>query len=161
MIKVMAVDPGVMSGFTYALITDDQKLRVYPFQMPDAVDDFWRRLHKFLPDIIVMEDFEFRGRARTGLNLFPVQLIGVAHLYELTEPTGRCQLVMQSAGVGKAYYTDVMLKSKKLYKRGIPHGMDSLRHLMQWATFRGGAKYVDFKTGEPIATFVDESGLVP
>jgi hypothetical protein len=101
-----------------------------------------------------MEDFEFRGRGRTGLNLFPVQLIGVARLYELTEASGRVELVLQNAGVGKAYYTDVMLKSKKLYKRGIPHGMDSLRHLMQWTTFRGGARYVDFKTGEQMAALL-------
>jgi hypothetical protein len=155
----MAVDPGIMTGFTYANITDDAKLEVFPFQMPDAVDDFWRRLHKFLPDVIIMEDFEFRqGQRVKGLNLFPVQLIGVAHLFELTEPTGKCQLVMQSAGVGKAYYTDNMLKSKGIYKRGIPHGMDSLRHLMQWATFRGGSKYVDFKTGEKIATLLKEWG---
>ena len=156
MIKVLAVDPGVMTGFTYARITDDKLLEVYPFQMPDAVDDFWRRLHTFLPDVIVMEDFEFRGRSRTGLNLFPVQLIGVASLYELVEPTGRVELVLQSAGVGKQYYTDIMLKSKGVYKRGIPHGMDSLRHLLQWATFRGGAQYVDFKTGEKLATMLDK-----
>ena len=159
--KIMAVDPGVMTGFTYANITEERKLVVYPFQMPDEVDDFWRRLHKFLPDIIVMEDFEFRGKARTGLNLFPCQLIGVARLYELVEPTGKVQLHLQSAGVGKQYYTDVMLKSKGLYKRGIPHGMDSMRHLLQWATFRGGAQYVDFKSDEPIATFVDNFNLVP
>ena len=155
MIKVLAVDPGIMTGFTYARITDDQRLEVYPFQMPDAVDDFWRRLHEFQPDIIVMEDFEFRGRARTGLILYPVQLIGIASLYEMVEPTGRCQLVLQPASTGKAYYTDVMLKSKGVYKRGIPHGMDSLRHLLQWATFRGGAQYVDFKTGEKLATMLD------
>ena len=149
--KLMAIDPGVMTGFTYATITPERTLEVYPFQMPDAVDDFWRRLYSFTPDIIIMEDFEFRGRARTGLNLFPVQLIGVASLYELTESSGKCQLILQSASIGKAYFTDTMLKSKKLYRRGIPHGMDSLRHLMQWATFRGGAQYVDFKTGEQVA----------
>ena len=149
--KLIAIDPGVMTGYTYANITDERQLEVFPFQMTDAVDDFWHRLRDYAPNIIIMEDFEYRGRSRTGLNLFPVQLIGIAHLYELTEPTGKCQLVMQPASVGKAYFTDTMLKSKKLYKRGIPHGMDSLRHLMQWATFRGGAQYVDFKTGEQVA----------
>lgn len=152
--KIMAIDPGVMTGFTYARVTDGRKLEVYPFQMPDAVDDFWRRLHDFVPNIIVMEDFEFRKSARAGLNMFPMQLIGIAHLYELTESSGKCQLVLQSAGVGKQYYTDVMLKSKKLYKRGVPHGMDSLRHLLQWATFRGGAQFFDFKSDQPIATLL-------
>jgi hypothetical protein len=153
--KLIAIDPGVMTGYTYARITTSKQLEVYPFQMTDAVDDFWHRLRDFAPNTIIMEDFEFRGRARTGLNLFPVQLIGIAHLYELTEPTGKCQLIMQQAGIGKAYYTDPVLKGKGVYKRGIPHGMDSLRHLLQWATFRGGAKYVDFKTGEKIATLLD------
>jgi hypothetical protein len=154
--KILAVDPGVMTGYVYARITDDQQIEVFPFQMTDDVDEFWSRLKLFVPDAIVMEDFEFRGRSRTGLNLFPVQLIGIARLYELIEPTGKCQLVLQSAGVGKGYYTDVVLKKHGLYKRGIPHGMDALRHLLQWITFRGGYTYVDLKTGGKLATLLNE-----
>lgn len=155
--KILAVDPGVMTGYTYARITEDKQLEVYPFQMTDEVDDFWRRLFGFAPNIIVMEDFEFRGgRKQTGLNLFPVQMIGVARLYSLVEPTGRCQLTLQSAGVGKQYYTDVLLKKHALYKRGIPHGMDSLRHLLQWATFRAGYQYLDLQTGGKLATPLDK-----
>lgn len=153
--KIIAVDPGVMTGYTYARITEDKHLEVYPFQMTDDVDDFYRRLQDFAPDVIIIEDFEFRNRSRAGLNLFPVQMIGIARLYELTEPTGKCQLITQAASIGKAYYTDVLLKKHGLYKRGIPHGTDSLRHLLQWVTFRGGYQYVDLKTGEKLATWLD------
>jgi hypothetical protein len=146
MYKILAVDPGVMTGYAYAEITDEKKLNFWPFQMTDDVDDFWRRLDKFSPDFIVMEDFEYRNRARVGLNLFPVQMIGVARLYELTEPSGKCVLRLQKAAQGKAYYSDTVLKSINCYKRGVPHGMDATRHLLQWATFGPGYEYISGKT---------------
>lgn len=141
--NIMAIDPGVMTGFAYARLSDTGKIEFLPFQAMDAVDDLWRRLEQFKPKYIIMENFEFRGRASTGLNLFPVQLIGVASLYELIEPTGQCVLKLQSAATGKSYYTDNMLKQMKLYKRGIPHGMDATRHLLQWLTFGAGYQFVN------------------
>jgi len=146
-IKVLAIDPGIHTGYVYAMITEDQQLECLPFQAVDEVDDFWRRLFDFAPDIIVMEDFAFRGRASTGLNLFPMQLIGIARLYEMIEPSGKLQLFLQSPSFGKSYYTDRMLKSHDVYKRGIPHGMDALRHLLQWATFGAGSRLVNLRTG--------------
>ena len=146
--KILAVDPGVMTGYVYAEITPERTLHVYPFEMTDEVDDFWRRLHEFKPWRIVMEDFDFRGghqRASTGINYFPIQLIGVARLYELIEPTGKTALFLQKAAQGKAYYSNQTLKENKLYKRGIPHGMDALRHLLQWITFGPGYQYVEGK----------------
>jgi hypothetical protein len=142
--KVIGIDPGVMTGYVYANITHKKQIELYPFQMTDEVDDLWRRLYEFEPKIIVMEDFDFRGghhRAATGINYFPLQLIGVTRLYELTEPTGKCVLYMQKAAQGKSYYSDNVLKSRKLYKRGIPHGMDAMRHLLQWVTFGPGFQY--------------------
>jgi len=152
--KILAIDPGVMTGYVYARITEDKQLECLPFQMMDEVDDLWRRLDEFKPNIIVMEDFEFRGRASTGLNLFPVQLIGVVRLWEMTEPTGKLRVFMQKASFGKAYYTDKMLRSHGVYKRGIPHGMDALRHLLQWATFGAGFNLVDLKTGGTTAKII-------
>lgn len=142
MIKVISIDPGRMTGYTYASI-EEGALSFYPFQSMDEVDDLWRRLEEFKPDHIVMEDFEFRGNARTGLDLFPQQLIGVARLYELIEPTGKTALRLQKAAQGKSYFTDNILKQNNLYRRGIPHGMDATRHLLQWATFGPGYQYID------------------
>jgi len=146
--KIIAIDPGVMTGYAYARITPEGDLEFFPFQMTDEVDDLWRRLFAFRPDRIIMEDFDFRGghqRAKTGINYFPLQLIGVARLYELTEPTGKCALYLQKAAQGKAYFSDTVLKNTKLYKRGIPHGMDATRHLLQWATFGAGYQHFNGK----------------
>jgi hypothetical protein len=88
------------------------------------------------------------------MNYFPVQLIGVARLYELTEPTGQCALSLQKASTGKAYYSDTTLKNRKLYKRGVPHGMDATRHLLQWATFGAGYQYIN--GSQDFATMLDK-----
>lgn len=153
-VRVMSVDPGGTTGYTYARIMDG-KVEAFPFQLPDDVDEFWQRLVKFSPDQIVMENFEFRGRARTGLNLFPVQLIGVARLYELTVAKRTCVVHLQSASMGKGYYTDVQLKNKKMYKRGVSHGMDAMRHFLHWTTFAAGHKYVT-KPGDTELVLLNE-----
>jgi hypothetical protein len=143
--RIIAIDPGVETGYCYAKIDHNGYVRYFPFQMTEDVDDLWRRLKEFKPDIIVMEDFDFRGghhRAATGVNYFPLQLIGVARLYSLVEPTGRCAIYMQKAAQGKSYYSDVMLKNRNLYKRGKPHAMDASRHLLQWLTFGAGFKWL-------------------
>jgi len=158
MTKLLAIDPGVQTGYTYARITDDGYLGVLPFQAMDEVDDLWRRLFDFAPNIIVMEDFEVRGKGVMGLNLFPVQMIGVVRLYEFLEPTGKLQLFMQKAATGKSYYTDHMLKQHKVYRRGCPHGMDALRHLLQWATFGAGYQLVTPRTGGEVASLLERWG---
>jgi len=139
--RVLSVDPGVTSGICYASIRDG-RLRYFPFQAVDDVDEFWNRIAEFKPKHIVMESFEFRNtpHRRTGTNLFPVQLIGIARLYTFRS---ECMIHLQSPGQGKGYYTDNMLKQLGLYKRGIPHGTDAARHLLHWATFGFGHQFVD------------------
>lgn len=142
--KIISIDPGRMTGYCYARIKPvnlGNLLEFYPHQMMDEVDDFWRKLHEFKPDYMIMENFEFRGNARTGLDMFPKELIGVARLYEFIEPTGKVHLELQSAAKGKSYYTNPILTQNKWYVRGIPHGMDATRHLLQWATFGPGYKF--------------------
>lgn len=149
--RVLAIDPGVTTGYCYAKI-EGGKIKYHPFQIVDDVDDFWARLQKFDPSYIVMEDFEFRGGARKGLDLFPVQMIGVARLYSL-HPKTNCTLFIQKAATGKSYYSDAVLKQRNLYKRGNPHAMDASRHLLQWFTFGFGHKFQgqdhDFATMVP------------
>jgi hypothetical protein len=144
-LKIIAVDPGVMTGYCYAYLENDEKdvLRYVPFEMTDEVDQFWDRLAQIQPRFIVMEDFEFRMGQRykgAGLNMFPMELIGVARLYEMKAPH-QCSIFLQKPSYGKQYYTDMTLRKLGLYKRGIPHGMDASRHLLQWFTFGAGYKY--------------------
>lgn len=135
--RVIAVDPGRCTGYCYAAFSEGE-LYFYPFQSVDDVDDLWDRFRLFKPSHIVMEDFEFRGGARRGLDLFPVQLIGVARLWNAYHPGG---FYLQKASIGKSYYSDLTLKQLGLYKRGDEHGRDASRHLLQWATFGPGYKY--------------------
>lgn len=137
--KIMAIDPGETTGICYARLRTDGILEYHPFQVTDDVDDLWRRIHAFAPDQIIIEDFEFRGGARAGLNLKPVQHIGVVRLYDLT--VGKGNLRIQKAAQGKSYYNDKSLRNLGLYVRGIPHGMDASRHLLQWFTFGPGFKH--------------------
>ena len=160
--RIISIDPGVMTGYCYAELVATapgtakalseleqvNKLKYHPFQAVDDVDDLWRRLNEFKPNHIIIEDFEFR-RGVKGLNLFPVQLIGVAHLYSLVVGTGG--FFVQKAAQGKSYYTNPILQSLGLYKRGIPHGMDASRHLLQWCMFGFGNQFIGKQRTEDFA----------
>jgi hypothetical protein len=139
-LNVIAIDPGVTTGYARGKISEGH-LYYFPFQILDDVDDLWRRLVETNPRHIIIEDFEFRqGKQRTGLNLFPIQLIGVARLYSLIGNL-QCAVHIQKASFGKQYYSDNILKNYGFYKRGIPHAMDASRHLLQWFTFGAGYQY--------------------
>lgn len=137
-VRVLAIDPGRMTGYCYAAWKDG-KLFFCPFQALDDVEDLYFRIAKFEPKHIIIEDFAFRGGARKGLELFPVQLIGVTRLYYAMHAD--CTLTVQQPAQGKSYYSDNTLKQLGLYKRGDEHGRDASRHLLQWATFGPGYKY--------------------
>ena len=153
--RVISVDPGIMTGYCYAKF-EDGIVQYHPFQIVEDVDDFWRRLAFFKPRYVVIEDFEFRRgkRAAGGLELFPVQMIGVARLYTMVA-RHQSAIFVQKAAQGKSYYTNEVLKQNDLYERGIPHAMDASRHLLQWAFFGAGFKYVKGKTTKEIATIVE------
>lgn len=152
--RVIAIDPGVMTGFCYGEVVDG-KLQFYPIQSMDEVDDLWHRLERFQPRYIIIEDFEYRGgRNNIGLNLFPVQLIGVTHLYGLLS-THQTAVYVQKAAQGKSYYTDPILKQLNFYKRGVPHGMDATRHMLQWFMFGAGNQFIGSKRTEEFAFLTD------
>jgi len=158
--NVIAIDPGIMTGYAQAKIKDG-KLHYIVFQRTDEVHDLWRRLKELEPRFIVCESFEFRGghqKAATGIEYFPIQLIGVARLYaEVAEH--QCAAYLQTPAQGKGYYTNKVLSHHGYIKRGmatsVPHGIDGLRHLFQWFTFGPGYKYNEASSGEPFAVMHD------
>src|SRR4030095_5204153 len=110
--RIISIDPGRETGFCYAEL-ENKTLSYHPFQAMDDVDDLATRLRRFDPQVIIIEDFEFRrSRYNSGLDLFPVQLIGVTRLYD---SFGKTQLFIQKAATGKGYYTDLVLKRMDLY----------------------------------------------
>jgi hypothetical protein len=161
-LKVIAIDPGRTTGYCQAEIRTG-KLHYHVFQEIDEVEDLWHRLDKLKPRFIICEDFDFRGghhRAATGIDYFPIQLIGVANLYAAIAPH-QCACYMQKAAQGKAYYTNPVLKDQGYLKRGmatsVPHGIDAMRHLFQWFTFGPGFKYNTAMHNEPFA--IEASGI--
>jgi hypothetical protein len=138
--KILAIDPGVTSGYCLAQVASPA-IALKPFQMVDDVDDIWDRLALLEPRYIICENFEFRQRSRAGLNLFPMQAIGVIRLYEL-KASHQTSVTLQKASEGKSYFTDAQLKRLGVYKRGLPHGMDATRHLIHWFTFGSGYQFV-------------------
>lgn len=144
-LTVMTVDPGVTSGYTYAEIEPKKSMKYYVTQFADDVDDMWKKFRILKPRYIIIEDFEFRqGKQRSGINLFPVQMIGVARLYGLIADHP-CAVYVQKAAQGKAYYTDKILKANGLMFYGdatnLGHGIDASRHLLQWITFGPGFEF--------------------
>lgn len=135
----MGIDPGVMTGYCKGTL-EDNTLVLEPRQVTDDVDDVWRYLESLKPRHVVIEDFDFRQKSRAGLNLFPVQVIGIVRLWELMSIT-QTAVHLQKAATGKSYYTDNVLKQHDLYKRGVPHGLDALRHLLHWFTFGPGYQF--------------------
>lgn len=154
-INVIAIDPGVTSGFCYGHLIPGERLDFFPTQFVDDVDDLWRRLDDLKPRYIIMEDFAYRqGRQRSGINLFPVQLIGIARFYAVWG-NHKCAIQLQSASQAKGYFTDAKLKSFKYHVRGMPHGMDATRHLLQWITFGSGYQFSAGKSLQEFAFMLD------
>jgi hypothetical protein len=137
--KVIAIDPGVTTGIAYGLHIDGL-LTVHAEQSKFTHAQLFDLLYDKSPNIIVCESFEFRQKARSGLVLYSCELIGVIKLYVDTVPIP-VELVMQTASKGKGYYSDHLLNKNGVYVRGVPHGMDALRHLLHWYTFGSGYKY--------------------
>lgn len=158
---VIAIDPGIMTGYCQAVIQEG-KLHYVTFQATDEVDDLWNRLEVLQPRYIICESFEFRGghhRAATGVEYFPIQLIGVARLYSVVA-NHQCACYLQSPSQGKGYYTNAMLKQGGYIKRGmlteLNHGVDAMRHLFQWFTFGPGFKHNESIAGQPFAVMYDD-----
>lgn len=142
LLRALSLDPGGTTGYAICAIDNVNSLRVGWDQARLSESGLMELLETVQPDVIICEDFEYRNRARAGLDLTPPRLIGVVKLYA----QGNCKLELQKAAVGKGHYSDQRLRSFDLYRRGIPHGRDALRHLLHWLTFRGGNAYTDLLT---------------
>lgn len=143
----LALDPGITTGYAIA-VHDDNTLYLASAQAILTHTELYKLLLYVFADHVVCEDFEFRQGARDNLELFSVQLIGVVNLWMQGEMIGK--LYMQKAAEGKGYYSDEALKKLEIYKRGVPHGMDALRHFMHWFTFKAGFQFNNNPVLKPV-----------
>ena len=139
--KVVAFDPGITTGYAVGHI-EDGVMYVRAGQEVWSHHEFWEQLHLAKPDAIVCESFEYRNRSRPGLILYSCELIGIVHLFcSPSYQNPSVALFMQSAAKGKSYYSNTHLQNANVYVRGVPHGMDALRHLLHCYTFGPLFKY--------------------
>lgn len=156
MLKVLSIDPGVTTGYTLAT-KDNGKFFIACNQQQFTHTEFWMFLRKtgiYGTMHTVCEDFEFRqGKQKDGLNLYPVELIGVLRLFCNSDQW--YPLWMQKAAQGKGYFDDNKLKKMKVYQKGLEHGRDATRHLLHWFTFGAGYQFND----EPEIELVEEEWI--
>lgn len=136
-LTVVSLDPGRTTGHAVGRI---EKGKMYVRFGQTQFDHImlYDQLCLLKPDYIIIEEFEFRKRARLGLDLYPRELLGITELYCQQRKIG---IFRQKAMMGKSYYSDVKLKEDGLYDRGKPHGHDAVRHLLHWFTFEFGFQF--------------------
>lgn len=138
--KVLAIDPGVTTGFS---ITPDRSPD-HLWQVDFGTDypnrphlAFYEMLDRESPDVIICERFDFRQNKR-GVDYTALQYIGVVELYCQKSHTA---LYFQGQDVKskKGFWDDKKIKYLGLYRDGkeYEHAMDALRHRLKWEERNG------------------------
>lgn len=146
MLKIVAIDPGVTTGWAVGVIDDSGYMKVrcdqYDFSHV-TIYDFLKGNH---PDIIICESFEFR-KLQQGVNFYPVEMIGVVNYFVQSEnrisASRQITLKMQTPAAqgDKAYWTNQKLKDNNVYQAGKEHGRSAMKHLLYWYQFGAGFQY--------------------
>lgn len=146
--RVIAIDPGGTTGYTLTY-QDAGHLYIAPCQAELDHLGIYELLSKARPDHVICEDFEYRpGVAKPYIVLVSLEYIGVIKLVcgpgHSVRGYKETPLFMQKAmlAVGdKAFYNNAKLQHMGLYKRGVPHGLDSMRHFLYWFFFKYGSQF--------------------
>lgn len=141
-LTVIWLDPGITTGYALASIEDTQIYLSYE-QDVWSCKDLFNFLKRHDPDYLGIEDFEYRpGKAKPNIVLYPVELIGVATLWAQWYKVGADRFFRQKAAIGKAHWSDRLLKEQGLYIPGVEHGRDAARHLLHWLSFGYGYQFL-------------------
>ncbi len=138
LIRVISIDPGQTTGYCIGDLKDNV-VSLNPCQ--DVLDHvgIYTLLEDEHPDYVVCESFEYRpGQAKDYIVLISLEYIGIVNFWCHSGKKMNRPLSMQKASEGKGYFSNDKLKELGVYKRGVPHGMDALRHMMHWFTFKAG-----------------------
>jgi hypothetical protein len=143
----LALDPGVTTGWCLARwLPENNRLLLTYSQNQFSLLDLFHFTSSILFDVdeytIIYETFEYRNKARAGLNLTPVKMIGIVELQGESFPN-ILKLYPQNAAQGKGFWKDDKLKKYELYKPGVQHGRDAARHMLHFFTFGPGAQYIN------------------
>lgn len=133
--KLIAFDPGGTTGWC---IVDYTPLGAFSSERFTACgqlgDQHYVQLYDLLtvqrPNIIVCERFDYVG-GKTNVDLMAKEYIGVIELWVRKNSPPRLPVVMQSRSL-KDFWDNDKLKKLGLYKRGMPHANDAIRHTLVW-----------------------------
>lgn len=132
---LLSLDPGVTTGYCLARMNAGIcELAYSQAQLSPA--DLLLTLQDIEPAAIIYEGFKYRNRARAGLRLDSVELIGIVKAYATMNPS--CAVKEQQPAQGKGHYNDDALRRHGLYVRGLVHGRDACRHMLHYMTFGAG-----------------------
>lgn len=152
MLRVLSIDPGRTTGYALG-VKDKEKFFIAYDQEEFNHRQFWsfvRKVAGFGELHTVCEDFEFRqGKQKEGLDLYPVELIGILRLFCDSERW--YPLWVQKAAQGLGYYDDTKLKNMGVYQKGLEHGRSATKHLLHWFNFGAGYQFNDDPQVELVA----------
>lgn len=139
MMKIIAFDPGGTTGYAVGVLEETEgKLYISIGQGKSEHLDLWNQLVAAKPDWLIYEKFDYRNRARAGLELISREYIGIIKLYAAMYEV---EIEGQTAAQAMGHFTDSKLKTLGLYQKARPHAMDALRHLLQWYEFGRGFQF--------------------
>jgi hypothetical protein len=140
---MLAIDPGGTTGYCKGSF-DGETLLLQPGQERFTAGSLFNfiledRQRSIQDDngiyYLIYERFDYRNKARPGLDLTAPKLIGVMDLL-VEEEDLLCYPQMPAEA--KGYWTDDQLKGFNVYVKGLIHGRDAMRHLLQWWQFKAG-----------------------
>ena len=151
MIKTLAFDPGVTTGYAQGVIEQEGPMYITTGENSWTHGDVWRFIQEFAPAFLITERFDSRHtRYKQGVELYSRELIGIFNMYcEFNE----CKLILQQpmkggksavvgfAGSNTTYFSDDRLKQDAIYKSGKGHANDAARHLLYWYWFGSGGQF--------------------
>lgn len=133
---VLALDPGKTTGWAGAWLNEGD-ICIKAGQADYSPAQLWALLSSIRPDHLVCESFEYRNKARPGLELFSRNLMGVC---ELWQDVSHCHYRTQSPSEAMAFFSDPRLKKGGHYTVGQDHARDATRHLLYYLTFKKGSQ---------------------
>jgi hypothetical protein len=140
-VTTLTLDPGKTTGYCISVLDESVAYIAYD-QAEWSISDLDTILYALWPGHIICESFEYRNRARAGLDLTPVRLIGIVELFAAKDKERTNRVKFQTAAQGKGYFTDKKIKDLGLYKPALEHGRDALRHFLHWLHFGQGFQYL-------------------
>ncbi len=122
--RLLALDPGGTTGwavFSGTVLEDVGQSKLDGLGLQGLVT-------RTRPQVLVLENYRIyrqKAMSHVGSEVLPARLIGAL---ELIAETRHIPLHLQMAGPVKDFVTDAKLRAWGLYRPGLEHGRDAIRH---------------------------------